>query len=811
MKRGKNLFKKLLIMTVVTMMTIIALPKGVWAETISKKGSGSATIKKGSTVTFDAVEDTTWSTSNSNISLSTTSGNSCVITGNEPGTATVTVYSGEDAATITITVEDIAFTSNPANITIGGSSTTATVSASNGSDQSSSVVWSQSSSNGGEVTFDKTTGATVNITAKTAGNVRITATYDQVYVYYDITVGGSSASITGLSNQSIVVGGTSIQTATVSPASSDKIAWESSNTSVATVSASGTNNEIITVNGVSAGTAVITGTYKGKDANFTVTVSEASITLNKTSIENLIAGNTDTLTATVAPSSLAGSITWETSDSTVASISGSGNTVTINAIAAGTATIKAKSTIGGVPKEASCTVKVINNLALSIAVAPTSGTVVEGKTLSLTATPNPSNASPVDYEWTSSSPLNATVSGTGNTAVVTGVKATPEGTPVTITVTEKKSGKTAKATITVIAGIPISKLSIANAPIYATKGESIKISLVTPTPSGYTTLNDKIKWYLGDTQVGTGLTITLDSSKVSVGSSASLVAKIEAADNYGSPVSSESATVYRYDAPSASYSYGSRKITMKFPEGVGSDDTWFKPTGYYVALVYNDKEIDNAKGDSTSEISSELLEKFITNNADKFKNDPDTIKFRVYPRNGSTKSNNIALETESIKVYKVTTSAGDGIASTTPSTTYGLEGQKITIGATAKSGYSFSTWSPSSAVTDSNVANTTLTVSTSSSNNKVTARGAANSTTNGAGNPTATPTGKPGNPNLDKVPKTGEGRDVFIMWMILIISCIAVGVLLFVQHNQKVAIMKAAGMGANSDNGINTKSTNKKN
>ena len=144
-------------------------------------------------------------------------------------------------------------------------------------------------------------------------------------------------------------------TASITPADATNktITWTSSNTAVATVS--GGN-----VYGVSKGTATITAkSNNGKTATCTVTVTDnpdivkpTGITLNKTSLE-LIAGNSDSLTATVTPSNATNkTVTWTSDNTAVATVTNNG---AVNAVKEGTAVIKA-STSNGIT--ATCTVTV---------------------------------------------------------------------------------------------------------------------------------------------------------------------------------------------------------------------------------------------------------------------------------------------------------------------------------------------------------------------------------------------------------------------------------------------------------------------
>ena len=132
---------------------------------------------------------------------------------------------------------------------------------------------------------------------------------------------------------------------TISPkkASVKKLAYESSNPKVATVSKKGV------IRAVSAGTAKIRVTAadgSGKKASCTVTVTEStvpavpvsSVALNKTRL-NLKQGGREQLVATVGPSNAANkSVKWESSNQAVAEVSNNG---TVTAVTEGTAVITA--------------------------------------------------------------------------------------------------------------------------------------------------------------------------------------------------------------------------------------------------------------------------------------------------------------------------------------------------------------------------------------------------------------------------------------------------------------------------------------
>lgn len=129
-------------------------------------------------------------------------------------------------------------------------------------------------------------------------------------------------------------------------------------------------------------------------------------------------------------------VTWSSSASTVASVSGSG-LVTANAL--GTATITAA--VGN--KSGVATINVVPPPISSISISTANDTLLVGETLQITATMRDQNNNVVTGRpatWTSSSPTVASVNSSG---VVTGVG---DGTT---TITASADGKSASATIRV--------------------------------------------------------------------------------------------------------------------------------------------------------------------------------------------------------------------------------------------------------------------------------------------------------------------------------------------------------------------------
>ena len=152
-------------------------------------------------------------------------------------------------------------------------------------------------------------------------------------------------------------------------------------------------------------------------------------------------GETHTFTATVLPSDAAdNSVTWSSSNTSVATVNPTTGTVT--SVADGTCTITATANDGsGVSGSASVIVDTYV-YPTSVSVTPATGEIFVGETLQLTATVLPDNANNKSVTWSSDNNSVATVSATG---LVTGVAAGS----VTITATTVDAGKTGSATITV--------------------------------------------------------------------------------------------------------------------------------------------------------------------------------------------------------------------------------------------------------------------------------------------------------------------------------------------------------------------------
>ena len=224
--------------------------------------------------------------------------------------------------------------------------------------------------------------------------------------------------------------------------------------------------------------------------NETTTVDVEKVSLNK-SATTLTEGESETLTATIAPSNATGdkTVKWSSSNAEVAAVDSNGK---VTAKKAGTAVITATSSNG---KTASCTVTVKQKeIAITgISLNKSTTSITEGESETLTATITPSNTTgDKTVKWSSSNEAVAAVDSNGK---VTAKKA---GTAV-ITATSS-NGKTAGCTVTVKQKeIAITGISLNKSTTSITEGESETLT-ATITPSNAT--GDKtVKWSSSNAEV----------------------------------------------------------------------------------------------------------------------------------------------------------------------------------------------------------------------------------------------------------------------------------------------------------------------
>lgn len=225
------------------------------------------------------------------------------------------------------------------------------------------------------------------------------------------------------------------------------VSWSSSDAAVATVT--GTNSGA-TVKGLKAGTATITASGGGKTATCTVTVTEApaadiTLKLDKTSGTVAVKGTLD-IVPTITGGTSAGTLTWTSDKTDIATVTGNATKATITGVKAGDATITATYKEGDKTVTATCTVKVTDT-AVTIKLDKTSGTILAGNTLEIIPTITGNATATTKIVWTSSDEKIAKVTGDNTKATVTGVAA--GDVKITASYTEGSTTVTAECTIKV--------------------------------------------------------------------------------------------------------------------------------------------------------------------------------------------------------------------------------------------------------------------------------------------------------------------------------------------------------------------------
>ncbi len=262
------------------------------------------------------------------------------------------------------------------------------------------------------------------ITGKAIGNTMVYASITYAGKTYtsscNVIIGEPKVSLNKSSmtmyigdTQSLIASVIAVDGIDISSETKSDIEWTSSNKSVATVDSNGA------VKGVSKGNATITAKYTFCGITYSATCNvtvegKPTISLNKSSLTMYI-GDTSTLTASVTPTN--STVSWSSSNTSIATVSNG----KISAISNGTATITASFRYNGVNYSTTCSVTVSKP---SITFDSTSKTLYQGESFTINATLKPSGPT---VSWSSSNTSVATVSSSGKvtgkntgTATITG-------------------------------------------------------------------------------------------------------------------------------------------------------------------------------------------------------------------------------------------------------------------------------------------------------------------------------------------------------------------------------------------------------
>ncbi len=361
------------------------------------------------------------------------------------GTVKISASANGGKATCTITVkEPIQISATTSSIYRGKTTTLKAIPA-----YSTTITWMSSNP------LIATVSSNGVVTGKKAGTVTITAKAFGKSVTKTIKVVEPSLKVTG--STSLYRGKTTTLKATTSY--STNVTWKSSKPSIATVSSSGV------VTGKKAGTVYIYANAYGKSVKYKLTIKEPALKLNKSS-SSIYKGKTTTLKATT---SYRTKVTWKSSNSSIATVSSTGD---VTGKKAGTAYIYANA----YGKSVKCKVTVKNP---TITLNKSKATAYAGKSYTLKAT----TSYRTKISWKSSNTKIATVDSKGM------VKLKKAGK---VTISATAFGKKVNCVLTV--KNPTLKVSKASVSIYRKKSYTVKATAV---PGG------KVSWSSSNKAIAT--------------------------------------------------------------------------------------------------------------------------------------------------------------------------------------------------------------------------------------------------------------------------------------------------------------------
>ena len=224
--------------------------------------------------------------------------------------------------------------------------------------QNANLVWEVSNSSYGSIEVDPTDSKKATLTSKAVeGNLVVTVSTADESISAQIAVNiidGDSGIYLSQDILTMRKGGTSTLTAITGKPS---VTWSSSNPSLVSVSPNA-NTKTVVLTALGEGQVTITADNGTKTASCTVTAIPQidSITLSQTDIQ-MSRGTQYILTATVSPATAPNqAITWTSSNTNIATVSGTGTEATITGLLAGYTEITAVTAEGS--RSAVCTVRV---------------------------------------------------------------------------------------------------------------------------------------------------------------------------------------------------------------------------------------------------------------------------------------------------------------------------------------------------------------------------------------------------------------------------------------------------------------------
>lgn len=301
----------------------------------------------------------------------------------------------------------------------------------------------------------------------------------------------NSISVTGLKlnfeDLTMIKGQTETLTPSVEPedATNAEVVWGSSASEIVSVSDTGE------VTAVDVGSAVITATTRDggfkAECKIKVIVMTEGVMLDK-GVATIEKGETETLTATVAPVGASQEVIWESLDETIATVDDDG---VVTAIQKGTTRITVRTADRNYSDYCEVTVNVKVG---SISLNKNTAAIAKNSPEQLIATVLPEDATDKTVIWTSSDEGVATVSADGTVTV------NKSGT-TTITATTVDQGKTDKCVVTATASVNVTEVLLNKTTETIGLAETGYTLIATVLPED--AMNKAVSWKSSDETVAT--------------------------------------------------------------------------------------------------------------------------------------------------------------------------------------------------------------------------------------------------------------------------------------------------------------------
>jgi len=452
-----------LTVTPATLQSItVSPPNPSVAKGTTQQFTATGTYSDGSTQTLTS--QVTWASSATGVAtISNAAGShglaTTVAVGSTTISATLGAINGQATLTVTpATLASISVTpttpSRPVPLTLAFKATGIFTDGTT-QDLTTQVTWASSAT--GVATISNAAGSQGLASTVAAGMTTISATKGTLSGSTVFTV--TAATVTSIAvspaNPSIAAGTTQqfVATGTFSDGSTFNLTqlanWSSDHTDVATISNAAGSQGLAT--GLTQGTTTISAAFGGTTGSTTLTVTAATLVSIAVTPANpsVPRGLTQQFTATGtftdgSTQDLTTSVSWSSSNGTVASIANAGAPGLATALSPGTTTIRAvQGTING-----STTMTVTSAVLVSIAVSPSSANIPKSSTQQFTALGTFSDTSVVNLTtqvtWTSSDPTVVAIS---NAALSQGLATALTQGMVTITAAKGAVSGTASATV----------------------------------------------------------------------------------------------------------------------------------------------------------------------------------------------------------------------------------------------------------------------------------------------------------------------------------------------------------------------------